>query len=72
MKLFKTYLKVLDGEQCWTMFQIALKYYIQMDVVSPLVLIEFLKTFLVKEWPFIVQLYQNLDFSEKNIRITFL
>ena len=28
-----------------------------MDVVSPLVLIEFLKTFLVKEWPFIVQLY---------------
>ena len=43
-----------------------------MDVVSPLVLIEFLKTFLVKEWPFIVQLYQNLDFSEKNIRITFL
>ena len=72
MKLFKTYLKVLDGEQCWTMFQIALKYYIQMDVVSPLVLIEFLKTFLVKEWPFIVQLYQNLDFSLKEYQNHFL
>ena len=43
-----------------------------MDVVSPLVLIEFLKTFLVKEWPFIVQLYQNLDFSLKEYQNHFL
>ena len=43
-----------------------------MDVVSPLVLIEFLKTFLVKEWPFIVQLYQNLDFSLKEYQYHFL
>ena len=42
------------------MFQIAPKYGIQMDVVSPLALIEFLKTFLVKEWAFNVQLLQLL------------
>ena len=42
------------------MFQIAPKYEIQMDVVSPLALIEFLKTFLVKEWAFNVQLLHLL------------
>ena len=43
------------------MFQIAPKYEIQMDVVSPLALIEFLKTFLVKEWAFNVQLLHLLS-----------
>ena len=46
------------------MFQIAPKYEIQMDVVSPLALIEFLKTFLVKEWAFNVQLlHKNVFFD---------
>ena len=48
MSRIKTFnrLKSFNGEQC---FDIAPKYGIQMDVVSPLALIEFLKTFLVKE-----------------------